>query len=143
MIRLIPLSIHRIGAEITWQLLCERPEAANISHAGNTAREDHDRYISSMPYRAWEIIENEAGVAVGAVYLTNRNEVGIAILKDYHGNGYATDAIKAVMARYAPLSAIPGARQGHYVANVAPTNIASQKLFQKLGARLVQFTYKL
>ena len=143
MIRLIPLSIHQKGADVTWQLLQERPEAAYISHAGNTAREEHDRYISSMPYRAWEIIENEAGEPVGAVYLTNRNEIGIAILKDYQHNGYATEAIKAVMDRYAPLSAIPGARQAHYVANVAPTNIASQKLFQKLGARLVQFTYKL
>jgi len=143
MIRLIPLSIHQIGFDITWQLLNERPEAAFISHVGGTARADHDRYVRSMPYRVWEIIENEEQVPVGAVYLTNRNEVGIAILQAHQGKGYATDAIKAVMARYAPLAPIPGGRTGYYVANVAPTNTASQKLFEKLGAKLMQYTYKL
>lgn len=143
MIRLIPLSIHATGADVTWKLLQERPETAYISHTGNTSRADHNTYISSMPYRAWEIIETEDGVPVGAVYLTNRNEVGIAILKDHQRKGYASQAVKAITERYAPLSAIPGARPGYYVANVAPSNTPSQKLFDGLGAKLHQLTYRL
>ncbi len=35
------------------------------------------------------------------------------------------------------------ANQGRYLANVAPGNEASHKLFAKLGGRVIQYTFEL
>ena len=51
-------------------------------------------------------------------------------------------AIKLLMAIHDPLPAIPGERNGHWIANIAPGNLHSQHVFQKLGFRPIQITYE-
>ena len=116
-----------------YQLLKERPPAANISHRGMPTWEEHKRFVGSRPYEAWYLVVDRDDV-VGTVYMTRANEIGISLFKKYQGRGHARRAIEALM------KAQPRAR---YLANIAPGNDASLSLFKKLGFTHIQETYAL
>lgn len=105
--------------------------------------EEHRAFVFSRPYRCWYIVQNGTGLWVGAVYATDRNEVGVAILREFQRQGYARAALEALMAEHGPLPAIPVKRSGRYLANVAPNNEPSHALFHALGGRVIQHTYEL
>lgn len=130
------------AVELLYDILRERPAEANISHKELPSFEDHDRYVRSRPYRTWLLVLNDYQQRVGAVYLSNLNEIGIAILKKYQRMGYAQQALDELR-KIPPLPAVPGQRNGHYLANVAPRNEASHALFTKAGARPIQVTYEI
>lgn len=129
--------------EFLYELLKERPAEANISHSELPPIEKHRQFVMRRPYRSWFLIENEEGERVGALYLTERNEIGIAIAKQHHRKGYAREAIAYVLANIPPLEAVPSVRRGRYIANVAPGNEASRYLFERMGGKLIQVTYEL
>ena len=129
------------AAEVLFELLRERPREANISHKELPSYAQHELFVRSKPYRAWFLVLNEYEQRVGAVSLTRNNEIGIAILKKYHRQGYALQAIEAVL-KFPPLLGLPGQRNAHYVANVAPGNEASHQLFTKAGWHPIQVTYQ-
>ena len=131
------------AVDLTWRLLLERPAEANISHSTMPTMDQHREFVLSTPYAAWYAILNEDEVPVGTVLLTWRNEIGIAILKEYQGKGYAEVAIRQLIKTHTPAEGVPGERAGHFLANVAPTNEASISLFNKLGGRVIQWTYRL
>jgi RimJ/RimL family protein N-acetyltransferase len=145
MIRLVSIGQydHKTATDITWQLLQERPVEARISHDGKTRRPEHNAFVSHHPYRCWFLIENEDKEVVGAISLSWKNEIGIAILKAHAGRKYAKQAIEEVMKHLPPLPPKNGNIPATYVANVAPGNKASIKLFQSLGAKVVQQTFQL
>ena len=128
---------------LTWQLLEERPIEANISHHAMPSWEQHKAYVRSYPYRCWFAVMNDENQPVGMVLLTERNELGIAILRQHQRKGYARTALKAIMEEYRPEAAIPGRRSAYFLANVNPHNSASIALFLGLGGRLIQNTYEL
>lgn len=128
--------------DLTWKLLLERPEEANISHSGMPSMEQHWKFVLHSPYRVWYAILNQDQVKIGTILLTWRNEIGVAILKEHQRKGYAEAAIKQLMEMRKPADGIPGERSGHFLANVAPTNEASIALFNKLG-KVIQWTYRL
>jgi len=130
------------ATEVLYELLAERPKEANISHSTMPTYAQHELFVRSKPYRAWFLVLNDYGQKVGCVSLTRNNEIGIAILKKYQRQGHALEAISAVT-KLPPLPAVPGQRNGHYVANVAPANEASHQLFTKAGGRPIQVTYEL
>ena len=130
------------AVEILFELLAERPKEANISHSTMPSYAQHEQFVRSKPYRAWFLVLNDYGQKVGCASLTNNNEIGIAILKKYQRQGYALEAVQAVI-KFPPLPAVPSRRNGHYVANVAPGNEASHQLFTKAGWRPIQVTYEL
>ena len=128
--------------EFLFELLMERPAKANISHVQPPSYEQHERFVRSRPYRDWFLIVNEESYFVGSVYLTNQNEIGIAVHTQFQHRGYAIQALH--MARkIPPLPGIPGRRSSSYVAHVAANNEESHALFTKAGGRLLSMTYVL
>ena len=127
-----------ISIPLTYKLLLERPMHANISHKNMPDMELHRSFVQNHPYKFWALVRSDDAAwgcpDVGAIYLSKQNEIGIAILKEYQGKGYATAAIKELMAKHGRLQ---------YLANVAPQNEASHSLFRKLGGKIIQMTYQL
>lgn len=145
------------AVEFLYKLLNERPPEANISHRELPTLERHRAFVLRRPYRAWYLIAAEPQaprddgfggklafepVWVGTVSLTSRNEIGVAVLREYQRRGYARAAVLQLMAEVSPLDPVPGLRAGRYIANVAPGNEASHALFEGMGAKLVQLTYE-
>lgn len=147
MIRLVDVypagRVVRGGIEFLYELLAERPQEANISHREMPSIEQHRQFVHRRPYRVWMLIENEEGIRVGAVYLTERNEVGVAILKAHQRRGYALAALQEFLRISDPLPPIPAVRAASFVAHVNPSNEASIRLFECLGGRHIASTYEL
>ena len=131
-----------VAESITYQLLMERPEEANISHDKLPTLKEHAHYLHHHPHRVWLLIADDDAEYLGAILLTTRNEIGIAILLEHQRKGYARQAIEKVMFQFPPLPAVNSVRTGHYVANINPANQASIALFQKLGFTHIQNTYR-
>lgn len=148
--RFVDIRHHPEGIGLAWQLLLERPMIANISHGSMPDPDRHVAFVQDHPYRVWYVIESDVvrnpqphRHPVGTVLATHGNEIGIAILKSWQRRGYAARAIIWMMENLPPLQAIVGVRRGVWIANVAPGNMASRALFERLGAEVVQYTYQL
>jgi RimJ/RimL family protein N-acetyltransferase len=117
-----------------YRLLQERNPIASISHREMPTFEQHLGFVMRTPYKAWYVIcaDNRAGDArVGSVYLTNDNEIGIALLKDHQGCGHGVNAVRALMELH------PSDR---FLANIAPGNARSISMFENMGFDLIQLT---
>lgn len=124
-----------------YALLAERQNEANISHTDMPSRQEHRKFVMRHPYRSWYLIHNEVNKVIGSIYVTYHNEIGIALLNVAQGRGYGSAAIKALCAQEKPLSGIPGERSGTWLANIAPANHRSVKMFEKLGFEKISHTY--
>lgn len=131
--RLIDAYLYPDHMNILYKLLLERPAHANVFHKGTTPFVEHKEYINSRPYHALYMIDVE-GEAVGSVYLTNKDEIGIFIFKRYQGCGLAKRVIRTLMELH-PRST--------YLANISPSNKPSICLFKHLGFKIKQHTYQL
>lgn len=120
------------NVQFLYELLKERTPEQSISHRRTPTFEDHQRFVNSKPYFLWNIIKAD-GISVGSIYLTNQREIGIFIKSEFHGNGYATEAIRRLM------SICPG----KFLANINPKNTASINLFKKFNAVHIQNTYEI
>lgn len=133
------MRLHDVYADLDasepllWQLLGERSPEQNISHRQMPSWNEHLAFIASKPYEHWYLIDVGETNYVGATYLTKHREIGIFILKRFHGFGYGPTAVKMLMEKH----------PGRFLANVAPKNYKSQKMFRDLGGDLVQFTFEL
>lgn len=110
------------SAVLLYQLLAEREPHESISHRAMPAWSDHVEFVKRRPYAAWYVIDD--GAPVGACYLTRANEIGIGILREFRGKGYAKAAITELM-RLHP--------RHEYLANIGPRNLVSLKLFESIG----------
>lgn len=130
--------------QFLYELLQERDKSSNISHKSLPTLPQHTGFVRKHPYRAWHIIAlTEYGKTywLGSISITHQNEIGIAVLKEFSGKGYATDALKKLMAMYRCNSRQESARYGGWLANIAPKNERSKHLFEKLGFRKIQETF--
>ena len=116
-----------------FNLLKQRDDRANISHKKMPTYSDHVKFVKSKPYTKWYIIQ-KSKIKIGSIYLSKNDEIGIFINEKFHGEGFATDAIKLVIDKN------PRTR---YLANVNPKNIRSTKFFKKNNFKLIQYTYEL
>ena len=116
--------------ELLYGLLAERTPDQSISHKAMPTWDEHVKFVTHNPYKEWNFIYDNNQV-VGAVYVTEKNEIGLGIFKRYQGRGYATRAVKIMKARH-----------GKLYANINPANEASIKLFKKFGAQHIQNTYE-
>ncbi len=130
---LIPIEDRSDAAHILWDLLAERPSSANISHREMPSWTAHLAFTKAHGYRTWRLIETPHGIA-GAIYLTMQNEIGIGIFKAFQRKGYATAAIMMLMTEYGPRK---------FLANIAPGNDASRKMFEAMGFKHIQNTFEL
>lgn len=119
---------------LLWRCLAERPKWANISHNGTLPLwENHVDFVKSNPYREWNIIKiliDGVWMSCGNTYITKDNEIGIFVLKQYQRRGIALSVVKKI------------STGRELLANVAPRNYPSQRLFKKLGFVHIQNTYR-
>lgn len=135
-------SVYATGYEdeaysILYQLLHEREPHESISHNGMPTWQQHHDFIKKSPYKKWFIIREEIDgkdISVGSIYVTYRNEIGIAIFKKYREKGFASAAINSIITMF------PGEK---LLANINPLNKKSINLFEKLGFTQLQVTYEL
>lgn len=132
MIKLVSVYEHKFAPEMLYHLLRERTPEQSISHKEMPKKDDHIRFIESKPYPFWYLIM-EGSEIVGSVYLTNLREIGIFIFKAHKGKGLAKMAIQKVLELH----------PGPYLANVNPQNEPSKSLFESLGGKVVQHTYRI
>ena len=130
------------AAEFLYEVLREREgaEFVNISHTKLPTMAAHVRFVASKPFRYWYII-TDAGTWCGYISATQRNEIGIVLLKAHQGKGIGSLAVKAFMRSHKPLRAIPSDRSGCWLANINPNNRRSVRMFTGLGFTLKQVTY--
>jgi len=150
---LVNLYDTKDGAGVLYELLSERAPAARVSHEQMPTWQEHLEFICTRPFRFWYLIgipiidvesHNIGGFRyVGALEVTEMNEVGISILKRYQGRGYGTEAWHAFMKNHEPLPAIKAIRNGKWLANVAVDNTQSKLFFRKLGFKTIQETLAL
>ncbi len=135
-------NVTRDDYQFLYDLLKERPDYANISHRKMPTYEEHIKFCNSEPYAFWMIIWSEYPEEsikrittisqAGSLYLTKDNEIGIFIKSEFQGMGLAKRAIRAMLT-------VNGKTK---LANIAPDNTASIKLFESLGFKLIQHTYR-
>lgn len=135
-------SVYRVfgATDILWELLLERDIATvGISHRKMPTFEKHREFVRSMPYRDWCIVRRIRRpswiVPLGAVYMTDRFEIGVQIFKAFQRQGAGEWAVREIMKRNV------GAPR--YLANINPRNEASLALFRKLGFTDFQVTLHL
>lgn len=127
-----------------YDLLKEKTPEQNISHKEMPTYEQHVAFNDAHPYAHDWIIQADSGVfipgitnvapyKVGRIYLTNQNEVGIHIKKEYHGMGYGGQALEMVLR----------STKRPVYANISPNNAPSQRFFKNHGFSLIQYTYRL
>lgn len=121
----------------------EREEENNVNISFKVPNyQSHREFVHSNPYRMWFLITTAVGKA-GYIYLSDKNEIGIVLLKEYRRQGIGSIAITTLIRLVEPLPAIPSERVGHYIANINPDNTASMKMFEKLGFKRIMTTYRL
>ena len=128
--RLVAVGREKKAIDILYRLLAERGPEESISHKAMPTIDEHRRFVNSVPYQVWYLIQVN-DVYVGSVYISKQREVGVSIFKEYRRKGYAEEALGQVMERW----------PGRLLANINPSNAKSAGLFGKLGFTLLQHTY--
>jgi RimJ/RimL family protein N-acetyltransferase len=137
-IRLVAVKPYYLpNVTFLYELLEERDPVANISHRKMPTFEQHRAFVESKPYKAWYIVEANVGhmldepIPIGSVYLTDRNEIGIHILKAHQGYHYGKQAVRLLMEMHP---------SEQFLANIAPGNARSIGMFENIGFKLIQLT---
>lgn len=135
-----------------YELMAERLEDpyVNISHTKLPTWEEHVNFVCGRPYQRWMLavakqddLPSDGGIWVGYVSATRGNEIGIIIRTKWRGRGFGSAAVREFINMFTPSPAIASRRSGSWLANINPLNEPSVRMFQKLGFRCLQATYKL
>jgi len=118
--------------QFLWNMLRDRDPRVNISHKEMPTRKQHDSFVLSHPYKDWWIITQDEQWG-GHCYVTDQNEIGIHLLPNFQHQGIGRTAIHRIISQ---------GGSGRYLANIAPTNVASQDFFRSLGFKLIQYTFE-
>ena len=140
--KLVPVYGDSNAAGVLYELLDERTVENRISHERMPTYAEHEAFIASHPFRYWYLIEVE-GERVGALEVTDLNEIGVAILRRHQRRGYGRAALKLFLATHEPLPPIPAKRNGRWLANIAVSNEGSKAFFRKAGFVPLQETWAL
>jgi RimJ/RimL family protein N-acetyltransferase len=107
-------------------LMSERDKIINISHTAMPTFANHVKFVKSKPYKHWYVLQQDKHPygKMGAIYLTNNNEVGIFLLRQYQGKGYGTKALLRLLRLH---------RERPVYANINPLNLRSIDFFTSHG----------
>lgn len=120
-------------AAFLYELLRQRPDYANISHKSMPSWDEHAKFVTGKPYKAWYLLFHN-NKPVGSIYLTDKDEIGLQISIDQQHKGFAQEALHELLELH------PSTR---YLANIAPSNLPSQEFFERQGFKEIQRTYEL
>lgn len=125
--------VSKIDYEFLYELLKERDDKMNISHKKMPTFNQHVKFVNSKPYSKWYVIvlNNQK---IGSIYITQINEIGIFLKKEFHKKGLG-DKILQLLMQMNP--------KDRYLANVNPQNKKSIDFFKKNGFNIIQHTYEL
>lgn len=153
------LDVYQAGAiragalEWLYELMKEREPEINISHRGLPSFEQHRQFWHRRVYRFCYLIEAGDFITrnpeqdhhpwIGYVSATHLNEIGIVLRKEWRGHGFGRLAVLEFMKLHRPNPAEPSVRHGHWVANIAPANERSRRMFEGIGFKKIQETYEL
>lgn len=127
--KIIP--VDREDYKFLYRLLKERPKTECISHTKMPTYFEHCQFLNKKPYiRNWIILEGF--YKVGNMYETERNEIGIHLLKKYQH--LTKDIIKRV------LEAAQITKRKIYF-NVNPRDKRFISILKR-NCRLIQHTYE-
>ena len=123
--------VNEQDIDFLYGLLKEREGIVNISHKELPPFSEHEQFVKSSPYPYWDIIllNNER---IGNIYLTDRDELGIFISKDFQNQGIGSIVLQKFMKKVG---------KKRYLANINPTNYKSIQFFGKHGFTHIQNTY--
>lgn len=124
--------VKRSDYKFLYELLRNRDPKANISHKVMPTYKEHIKFVKSKPYKVWHIIYL-GNAKVGSIYLSRQNEIGIFLMKKYHGKNIGQKALQFLMQKNP---------QKRYLANVNPQNCKSIRFFKKNKFKLIQHTYE-
>lgn len=148
--RLVNVYEDGLAPHILWRLLEERPRENWISHKEMPTIQSHAEFVASKPFLYWYLIRGDNGDGilnnvdcVGAIECTDRNEIGVSIFRRHQRKGYGKVALTLFLRCHNPLPAIPAIRNGHWLANIAGSNIGSKLFFAECGFRPLQETFVL
>ena len=121
-----------------WTLLQERTQQQSISHKDMPEWWEHINFVDNHPYKAWYLICEHRCIPrmwkkLGAIYLTDRNEIGIQVFDRHKGKGLGRASVEQLM-RLHP---------GPFYANINPHNDPSIGFFEDMGFKHIQNTYVL
>lgn len=125
--------VKNTDVSFLYKLLLERSPKVNISHKTMPSYKKHVNFVKSEPYSKWYIVLNN-NKKIGSVYLTNINEIGISLEKEFDKNQIKNEVLKLLM--------IENPRK-RYLVNISPKNTKSINFFKKKGFNFVQYTYEL
>lgn len=140
--------------EFLYELMKEREPEINISHRALPSFEQHRQFVTRRPYRFWYLIEFYAEVPedaiagfiapvfAGYISATHDNQIGIVLRKDFRAHGIGPAAVRALINVHRPNPAEPSIRTGTWIANIAPANERSRRMFEGLGFRKIQETFE-
>jgi len=130
MIRLTEISEQDI--DLLYEILEERKPEESITHIKKTTYEEHVIFVKSKPYSVWYMI-NQDDEKVGTIYLSQQDEVGIFIKKDFQKKGVGIMALELLIKKNP---------RKKFFANVNPKNFKSVQFFENFGFKLIQNTYE-
>lgn len=116
-----------------YELMAEALPHEVISHKELPTMADHIAYVMSRPYAVWYVIE-QGDEILGYVYLSRQNEIGVRLFRKHQGRGVGSWAVTVLMNTHG---------KQRYLANIAPGNKASARMFQRLGFTHIQNTFAL
>jgi RimJ/RimL family protein N-acetyltransferase len=124
-------SVTDDDAEFLYELLKQREGRVNISHKSVPNWDEHVEYVKNHDYQSWDIIWVD-DKRIGNIYLTQKDEIGIFINKNFQSHGHGSHAINEFMKKNG---------KKRYLANINPTNYKSIQFFGKHGFLHIQNTY--
>lgn len=134
----------QFNKDILHMLLRQRKPWQNISHKELPSCEEHSNFVDSEPYKHWYIIKGN-NKPIGAIYLTNSNEIGLFIFETWQGNGYGKAALNELFRLHIKMK--------EFKANISPNNSRSIAFFANQGFKyhsqlldenkqnIIQYTY--
>jgi len=119
--------------DFLYLLLKDRDQYTNISHKKMPTFLQHKKFVKSNHYSYWYVIFSN-NVKIGAAYMTNINEIGLHLKKEFQNLGIEKSILNKLLLKH------PRSR---YIINVNPKNKKRVQFLKKTGFSLIQHTYEL
>ena len=133
------VEITKKHIDILFKLLSNRK--FNISHKEMPSFSEHEKFVSSNPYRYWYLISNKKKY-IGSFYIQYDNSIGIN-LDPLNYEEAIPWVIKNIKLKFKPSLAIKSKTSKNFFINVPPDDISFNNKIRSLGYRPSQISYEL